>query len=68
MRVELTKAWMKNPVPAEDLAPILGMHYREFIQIMSGEREPSEGCKQNISKLFDEPVEKLFPSNGYGGE
>ena len=61
MRVELTKAWSCRPIPAEDLAPILGLHYREFIEIMSGKRDPSEACKNAFSKLFDQPVENLFP-------
>ena len=66
MRTELIKAWAKRPVPAEDLALILGIHYQDFIQIMSGEKELSENHKKIFADLFDEPVEKLFPTDDLG--
>ena len=64
MRVELVKAWGKCPIPGEDLALILRVHYGDFIKIMSGEKEPSEINKNLPAELFGEPVEKLFPTNG----
>lgn len=62
MRTKLTRAWLKNGGSSpEDLAIIMGMHYPDFIKILSGQQTPTEWQMEAFSKLFEEPVVELFP-------